>query len=173
MISSEAKNFLQDRPRGRPTLLTPEVWSSIIGSIREGLFQETAAHKAGIAPRNLERWLQWGRQGREPYASFLTDFKKNEAEYEAELVRRIADHGTGIRKLPNWTALAWILERRFRDRWGRPYRGKPSDGAKEPEPRRPLSEILAEIDRVAKEQEDRDRRLKQGDAVKPHSQLAR
>ena len=106
---------MTERGRGQPTKLTPELHADIVRTIKAGNYIETAAAMAGI---NRDTFREWVRQGvRHPkgkYGSFAKDIEQ--AMAHAEVIDVL-----GIRKAgeKEWTARAWLLERRFPDRWGK------------------------------------------------------
>lgn len=97
-------------PAGRPTSLTPELHAKIVKMIRQCAYPATAAQAAGVTARTYWNWLQWGEEGREPYAEFFHDIKEARHEAERRLVRRI--ELASVRETKGqWQAAAWILER--------------------------------------------------------------
>lgn len=103
----------QERRRGRPSKLTPEVEARIVRFIRRGLYAEIAAEAAGIAPRTLRTWRALSEANPNgAHALFFAALKKAEAEAEGSLVgviRRAARD--------RWQAAAWLLERTRPDRY--------------------------------------------------------
>lgn len=104
---------------GRPvgsTKLTKEIKEKIFQAVRLGLPYDRAAQLAGINPRTFYYWKAKGQAGTAPtYVRFLQDLKKAEIEGEAAAINEIvkaARDGT-------WQAAAWLLERRYPDRWAR------------------------------------------------------
>jgi hypothetical protein len=128
----------------RPSKLTPEVQAAVVEGIKAGNYGEVAAGVAGIGARTYYRWLRQGcRSKRGRFWQFWQAIKKAEAETEIShiaAIRGIAQGGelidsrtvtrthrdgtqtvTVTKKYsqPQWTALAWILEGRHAERWGR------------------------------------------------------
>lgn len=102
-------------PIGRPTKLSPEVTEKICAAIRVGCYMETAAANAGIHKDTLYAWLKSGANDESPeHVAFSDSVQKALAEAEVTAVERINAAGA-----EQWQALAWRLERRFPDRWGR------------------------------------------------------
>ena len=100
---------------GRPTKLTPETQARIVDAIRDGMTYETACALSSITYSTFRNWIIAGENtGDGIYYEFLQSVKKANAEAEAELVQRIKSAGQR-----EWQANAWILERRYPDRWGR------------------------------------------------------
>lgn len=125
--------------RGRESKLTPAVHKSIIKDIAAGLSRHTAVGNVGVSYHTLHRWLAKGaKQATGHYCQFRTDLKKAEARataVHAATIRKAAvgwtekvikvtestDPVTGrpvtrtettTKKLFDWTAAAWWLERR-------------------------------------------------------------
>lgn len=99
-------------PAGRPTSLTPDVQEAVLVAIAAGNYRVTACKKAGISNKSLINWEKAGAEGVEPYKEFFLLLQKAEAAAEAVLLASVkaADKG--------WQAQAWIMERRWPERWG-------------------------------------------------------
>ena len=100
---------------GRPTKLNPEVQEKICNAIKLGCTVENAATIAGVHRTSLMNWLKRGvnaKTGR--YFSFFIALKEAKAHSEAALLTQIR---TAAQK--EWTAAAWILERRFPERYAK------------------------------------------------------
>jgi hypothetical protein len=85
-------------------------------NIRLGLFPTQACELADLEPRTVLRWREAAAKGKEPFASYVSEIEKAEAQAEQLLIAKIqraASEGT-------WTAAAWMLERRWSDRWKKP-----------------------------------------------------
>ena len=96
---------------------SPETANIILTIISAGGYVETAAGHAGISKVTVYNWLKRGRAKDckdAALAQFAADYDATIAKAELLLLQKIqaASHDT-------WTAAAWILERRFPDRWGR------------------------------------------------------
>jgi hypothetical protein len=102
-------------PRGRPTKLTPEAQEQITSLVRAGASSEVAAQAAGIGRRTFTRWMQLGESARTGSAlrGFYDAVERARAEAESVLVTRIAQAASR----GSWPAAAWLLERRFPERW--------------------------------------------------------
>ncbi len=112
----------------RRTKLTPERTDEIAKNIRAGLPFETAAIRAGITEKTFYNWRNRGEEKeaeiiilekagkgsrskeKNIYFQFLQVIKKAEADSEAVLLLKIQND-------TSWQSSAWILERRFRDRY--------------------------------------------------------
>lgn len=105
---------------GRRSKLTPEVQEKICEYVRQGLTYEIAARAAGISESTFYRWRERGEKARGgKFREFWEALKRAEAEAEQRLVERILSASSDT-----WQAAAWILERRYPDRWGRKDRVK-------------------------------------------------
>lgn len=103
------------RPPGRPTKLTPEVQTTIVNALAAGTYLETAAAAAGINQDTLHRWLRNGaRADGGLQKGFSEAVKKALASAEVRNLATIT-----LASASQWQAAAWILERRYPQRWGR------------------------------------------------------
>lgn len=96
------------RAVGRPrSVMTPEIVETILRHVELGIWPERAARMAGIDGAAM-------RKHKERNPQFVTDLEKAEAKAEASL------HGRMLRAMDeNWTAVAWMLERRFPQRYAK------------------------------------------------------
>ena len=102
------------RGRGRPTKLTPELQEQFCAALRRCWHLSVAADLCGIDRRSVFRWLKAGRRARKGlHRDFWHAVKKALAELSADAVAGIEAAGKG----GNWTAFAWLLERKFPDQW--------------------------------------------------------
>lgn len=114
---------------GRLSLLTPELQATICEYLSYGNFIETAAAAVGIDQSTLRRWLKRGRRELqrlqlEPhseadpneliYLNFCKAVDEAEAQAEVEGLRMLKAHSH-----EDWRAIAWRLERKSFNRWGR------------------------------------------------------
>lgn len=115
---------------GRPSLLSdPERRDRIIrvftDALEKCLPNTTACELAGISEATYYGWMSAGEEGLEPYASFYEAVTRARARGEecmvdvvhlATLEKRDAEgNPTGM---VDWKAAAWLLERRFPERYG-------------------------------------------------------
>lgn len=108
----------------KPYKLSPAVHRKLVAACREGNFREQAASLAGISRPTFNRWLRDGRRDSEAgeaslEAKLYEDVSAAEAEFEQETLQRIREAGKNTRSPHAWTANAWILERKFPERYGR------------------------------------------------------
>jgi len=94
---------------------SPERQTKICAALANGMYVKQAAQMGGIQVSTFHAWCQSGREGVEPYVGFL----------EATTLARVAAEARALQNIQTaansgqWTASAWILERRFPERWGR------------------------------------------------------
>jgi transposase len=101
-------------PGGRPSKLTAAVQAAIVKALRQGNYIEAAAGIAGVTKQVVYDWMRAGAQGKAPkYVKFLDAVKKAQADAETRHVGRITKAAE-----KQWQASAWMLERKFPDRWG-------------------------------------------------------
>ena len=92
------------RPR---TVMTDEAKAKIVKAVRLGLWPDRAAQMHGIKPGTM-------RKERKLDKEFSTALKEAEAQAEASV------HGKMLRHMDKqWTACAWMLERRWPQRWAK------------------------------------------------------
>lgn len=130
----------------QPSKLTAEMQDRIVRVIRAGGSYELAASVAGVSERTFYVWLERGkRTGRRdaPYRVLREAVERARAEHETILVaqlNRAAAKGS-------WRAAAWLLERRFPERWApRAGRALASDDPNE-DPLDVLDELAERRDR--------------------------
>lgn len=106
------------RPPGRPTKLTPDAIAQLEQLVRAGTTIDVAAAAVGVNRATIYRWLAAGEKARKgTYTRDLREaIERARAESESLLVARI---GSAAAK-GSWQAAAWLLERRFPERWMKP-----------------------------------------------------
>jgi transposase len=132
--------------------LTKSSHARLVAACREGNFRDQAASLAGVSRPTFNRWLRDGRRESEaemPYAQakyrkLYEDVTQAESEFEQETLARIRKTGENTRSPHAWTANAWILERKFPERYGRTDRLQVQSD-------RPLIEINVVSDPEARE----------------------
>ena len=115
----------------RPTKLTDELSAAFCAIVEEGTHLETAAESVGIAVSTLYNWLDWGSEGREPYAAFLEDVTRARAVAEIELIRTLKrGDGKGI-SFGQARAAAFLLERTRPNKYAQRVNLKVEDAVRE------------------------------------------
>jgi hypothetical protein len=132
-------------PGGRKTKLSPALQQAIITAVRSGVPYVQAALLADLPQATALEWRQRG-EGRDPqrpctplYAQFAEALQKAEAQAEVTSLLRIRQAGEGgvvvyertvthpdgriehevKRTVPQWQSHAWLLERRWPERYAR------------------------------------------------------
>ena len=100
----------QGRP-GRPRKLAdPQRRETLLKALEAGHTYKAACASAGLSEDAFARY-------RAEYADFADDVRQAEAKAAIRLVGQILEAGD-----KDWRALAWWLERRFPEEWGRKSR---------------------------------------------------
>lgn len=99
---------------GRPSKIDAEVTQTIANLLRCGAMVDAACAAAGIDRATFYRWMKAAEDGNVAYSGFRDQIKRALADCENSLVAGIRLAGK-----TNWTALAWLLERRFPSRWAK------------------------------------------------------
>ena len=103
------------RGPGHPRALTPEVQARILALLAQGNYLGTSCRAAGVTVRTFQHWRRrWldGDPKASEYDEFFRGVKRVIAAGEAALLKNIVD-------ADNWQSCAWILERRWPERWAR------------------------------------------------------
>jgi hypothetical protein len=95
--------------RGRPTKYSPAVTRKICKAVAGGCSREVAANLSGVSASALYEW-----QHQNP--DFAESLARADSRFEASCIASIRK---ASRQARNWTAGAWLLERKFPNRWGR------------------------------------------------------
>ncbi len=94
------------RPVGRPrTEMTDENIAAILRTVALGVWPDRAAQMHGVSADAM-------RKHKERHPDFVTAIEKAEAQAESGYLSKILRHTE-----KQWTAAAWMLERRWGDRW--------------------------------------------------------
>ena len=100
--------------------LNDELINKIAKYIGEGLHNTTVCSIVGINESGFYGWINKAKEDEEKkmnastsvFIRFKQALKAAEAKREAEWVKKIHDD-------PNWQSKAWLLERRFKERWAK------------------------------------------------------
>lgn len=95
-----------------PAFVDDMVRTRILTFVRAGANFSIAAQSAGIDRRRISDWRKWGKEGREPYATFLGEIEEAEAFAEVRLVGIWSRHAE-----TDYRAARDLLRVRFRERW--------------------------------------------------------
>ena len=93
---------------GRKTKKTSKYIEPLLDNLRSGMTYQAAATQAGLSQATVDKW----RQSDDEFSQ-----KFNEAVDYAEAVLLSELRAQG-RAREDWRSTAWILERRFPERWG-------------------------------------------------------
>ena len=100
----------------RPTKLNAKRAHQICDYVAQGHTREVAAQACGIVSTTLYRWMKRGeRQPDGPYGEFCRALKRADLEAELACLRQIQEAAQN----GDWRAAAWMLERRYPEKWGR------------------------------------------------------
>ena len=142
-MSSPISDFLaredyknsRPHPIGRPPLLTPEMIEEICDHLITGSSIARAGVLAGISESTIYRWLAIGKtEEADPiYIELVARVGEAIESSEFELLQRMRIAGS---KPDHWRATAWMLERRFPEKYGKNVSaqdggqsGKPDSGS--------------------------------------------
>lgn len=100
---------------GRECLLTDELQKQLIECIESGLYYDIACQAVGIDKSTFWRWMKEGRANLDQQKKdFYDAIKKAKGKCAKDALDIIKAH-----RLKEWTAAAWLLERRFRKYYGK------------------------------------------------------
>lgn len=85
-----------------------------IESIRKGNYVTVSCKASGISRTAYHEWQEKAGKGISPYKEFIELVEQAESEFIEDSIDEIREAGH-----KNWQALAWILERRHQDKYGR------------------------------------------------------
>ena len=103
---------------GRKTKLQDDIQHRLISAIEKGLTIVDACEYAGISEKTYYNWLNKNtdeikdEEERKKFVQFLQDVKKAQSECQMYCL-------DFIMKDKSWQSKAWVLERRFPDRWAK------------------------------------------------------
>ena len=126
---------------GRKSCLDDRITELVLQVLRAGGYDETAANRAGVTVKCFYEWLRKGDPaGTDPerarYRAFRAEVEKARAESESRSVALVAQAAA-----TNWQAAAWLLERRWPERWARPSQREKDEGAGAPVQVDPFAEV--------------------------------
>lgn len=99
----------------RPTKLTSDVQKRIVAAIKRGATYKLAAQYGGITYKTFNEWIKQGEDELEgEFCEFCNAIKKAEGEAAFKWLGVIEAAGK-----ESWQAMAWKLERRYPEDYGR------------------------------------------------------
>ena len=125
-------SYYQSDPMPRPTKLTPAVQKNITDALMAGNYFDAACQYAGISERTGYNWMERGRNetvrrenprvkegteqwdAEEIYVQFFQAVSHATAHVEVGTIAKIKRLGDD-----DWRALAWFMEHRYPDKWGK------------------------------------------------------
>jgi hypothetical protein len=99
-----------------PQKLTKAVCDKIIDGMLKGNYVTTVCQSVGINRSTYYAWKKKGEQGIEPYKTFYERVIEAEAKAEMDILNVIY---TSAIDQGNWVSSAWILERKYPQRFGK------------------------------------------------------
>jgi len=121
-VSTENTNAPHAEQHASPEVLgdlrkfSPEIAEKIVNFLRAGAFIETAAAAAGITKKTFYTWLKRGARAE---TGLLREFSDAVAEAQGTFEVMATAGIAGAAQDGNWQAWAWLLERKFPQRWGK------------------------------------------------------
>ena len=96
--------------------LTPEIQAELIKCIEAGMYYRLACDAVGIGNTTFYEWLKKGKlKNADPmYKNFRNAVKKARGSCAGNALEMIKAHS-----VKEWTAAAWLLERRYRKYYGK------------------------------------------------------
>jgi len=94
---------------------TPELCDRICAGIAKGLHPHVAAELAGVSAQTFESWLEEGKKGIEPYATFRTAISHADAKLHSQVIGSLVD---GLETNPPMALK--FAERRWPNEWAPP-----------------------------------------------------
>ena len=118
LLAKDEYKSSRPHPIGRPPKLTPEMIEQICDLLIEGSTIARSAVITGVSESTIYRWLAMGKsEGAEPiYVELVARVGEAIESSEFELLQRMRIAGS---KSDHWRATAWMLERRFPEKYGK------------------------------------------------------
>jgi hypothetical protein len=82
----------------------------IVAVVTDGAHVDTACAAEGIDRTTYYRWMQWGKEGKEPYSEFFDAVTRARAQAELDLLRTAKD-GDELGSSGPARCAQWLLER--------------------------------------------------------------
>ena len=127
------------RSKELPRSWTEAKAKGVIAHVRKNAFRETAALAAGIPRATFYRWIAAAKadDAHPRLVEWFEELEQVEAEAEAGLLHTINTHAER-----QWQAAAWIAERKWPVRYGRPMRPDVKEDPKQLPDEELLSRLL-------------------------------
>jgi transposase-like protein len=109
---------------GRRSKYNPEMQERIIKEIEGGLGKEQTAHLCGISPSTLYEWERKHPKFQEAIKEAESKFETNQLLIIREAAINRYDREGRLTRKGSWVASAWLLERKFHDRYGQRWQGE-------------------------------------------------
>lgn len=87
-------------------ILNDQIVARLLEAASKGHTRDQSAYFAGIDPSTLYRWINLGREGKQPYQSFYRRFEQARTKGSHALLETIKEASAN-----QWQAAAWLLER--------------------------------------------------------------
>lgn len=118
-VSDTSRGVARREKASLPRTWTEEKAAIVIERIRFNAFRETAAQAAGIPKATFYNWLTAAKADdcHPRLREWAEELERVEAEAESNLLATVNFHAA-----KSWQAAAWIAERKWPERYGRPYR---------------------------------------------------
>lgn len=139
--------------QGRPSKLTDELVETLVQMLRAGNYIGVCCHAVRITRQTFAYWMKRGTTDRPedaPYREFRERVEQARAEGEVRNVTNIARAA-----IESWQAAAWLLERQYPERWGRPSSPQRREAPPEDTPREAEFDPFAEVDELAERRKSR------------------
>lgn len=109
---------MRGRPKDShsPQKLTKAICDKIIDGMLKGNYVTTVCQSVGIHRSTYYAWKKKGEKGIEPYKTFYDRVMEAEAKAEMDILNVIY---TSAIDQGNWVSSAWILERKYPNRFGK------------------------------------------------------
>lgn len=99
-----------------PQKLNRTICDKIVEGVLKGNYVATVCQSVGINRSTYYAWKKKGEQGLEPYKQFYERVTEAEAQAEMDILNVIY---TNAIDQGNWVSSAWILERKYPNRFGK------------------------------------------------------
>lgn len=126
----------------RPSALTPELREQIESDLEDGIPVRIAAENARVSKSTVFAWISAGyvvRRSPRPKPILVAAYDASAEDASSDLDQRLRAAEPGLVAAlvaaagrGSWQASAWLLERAFPERWGKPLARTGSAGERDP-----------------------------------------